>query len=98
MGEEMYTYIVTFKTISKDVVCDFKWRDKIDCYSAWAMLNNNTYLFVSSEKIESITKHFADLVGNGNQCFIAKISDDVAWTGYQEGVSKWIKENKKKNK
>lgn len=98
MAEEMYTYIVTFKTISKDVVCDFKWRDKIDCYPAWAMLNNNTYLFVSSEKIESITKHFADLVGNGNQCFIAKISDDVAWAGYPEGVSKWIKDNTKKTK
>lgn len=98
MAEKMYTYIVTFKTISKDVVCDFKWRDKIDCYPAWAMLNNNTYLFVSSEKIESITKHFADLVGNGNQCFIAKISDDVAWAGYPERVSKWIKDNTKKNK
>ena len=91
MGEEMYTYIVTFKTISKDVVCDFKWRDKIDCYPAWAMLNNNTYLFVSSEKIESITKHFADLVGNGNQCFIAKISDSIPFlyfiSGSNDGIS-----------
>ena len=97
VNEEMNTYIIAFKVIGDDVKINRKWKEAINDYPAWAQLNENTYLFVSSDEIETVTEHFGGAILKESSCFIAKITDDTAWGGFPKEVMLWIEEKTKKN-
>lgn len=88
----MILYIVSFN-IQRNRSSKEKLLALIKEEGNWACLNSNTYLVRSIKSPQMLRDYYITVLSNNDSIFVSKIDRPIAWYGYSEEISNWIRES-----
>lgn len=68
--------------------------DRIKRFEKWAVLGTSTFI-VHQEGVTTITirDELKQHISSQDKIFVAELSGNAAWRGFNEGMSQWLKDN-----
>ncbi|MGR3316811.1 hypothetical protein [Roseovarius indicus] len=65
---------------------------KLRAYGTYCHLQQSAWLIESSQTAVQVRDNLSACLDGNDRLFVAELSGEAAWTGYDAATSKWIKE------
>lgn len=88
----MTAYIVTYdlNQHGQNYNCIIK---KLEAYGTHWHIQGSVWIVVSNQSAAQIRDNLNSCLDSNDELFVGKLSGEAAWIGYNEKISKWLKDH-----